>query len=98
VLQVHLHPWSPTGIARGTLLHAPGGRHPGQTLPAFIHGQSPWPSAAGVKKVTANPHFLISPYVNGQICPSLAVFFLPIRQARGVGGDFQNMSSQLWTP
>ncbi len=24
--------WSPTGIARGTLLHAPTGRHPGQTL------------------------------------------------------------------
>ena len=24
--------WSPTGIARGTLLHAPAGRHPGQTL------------------------------------------------------------------
>ena len=23
--------WSPTGIARGTLLHAPVGRHPGQT-------------------------------------------------------------------
>jgi hypothetical protein len=40
--------WSPTGIARGTLLHAPAGRHPGQTLAALIHGQSPWPSAAGV--------------------------------------------------
>ena len=25
--------WSPTGKARGTLLHAPVGRHPGQTLP-----------------------------------------------------------------
>jgi hypothetical protein len=24
--------WSPTGKARGTLLHAPVGRHPGQTL------------------------------------------------------------------
>jgi len=24
--------WSPTGIARGTLLHARVGRHPGQTL------------------------------------------------------------------
>ena len=24
--------WSPTGVARGTLLHAQVGRHPGQTL------------------------------------------------------------------
>jgi len=24
--------WSPTGIARGTVLHVPVGRHPGQTL------------------------------------------------------------------
>ena len=39
----------------GTLLHAPAGRHPPSKLGtgrpnagAFIHGQSPWPFAAGV--------------------------------------------------
>jgi hypothetical protein len=31
--------------------------------------------------------------------PSLAIFFLPHRQARGVRGDFQNnMSTPYWTP
>ena len=41
--------WSPTVIASGTL--PSGATSPDECRDAFIHGQSPWPSAAGVKFV-----------------------------------------------
>ena len=67
--------WSPTGKARGTLLHAPVGRHPGQTpclhaeVPAFAetlragrrYGTQAWPSAAGVKQTLIPNYRCLTP-------------------------------------
>ena len=54
---IHIFLWSPTGKARGPTLR-PGGATSRPKAGAFIHGQRPWLSAAGVKSI---PSFPFSP-------------------------------------
>jgi len=64
----------------------PCGATPRPKVHAFIRGQRPWLSAAGVKNRSVKS--LLSSLFLREESPSLAIFFLPHRQARGARGDF----------